>query len=144
MASPPWMQEVITTRFDHDVFPFWDGLKEHRFLLHRCWLCGTFHWPMTLCRACDNATFDDMEWVPTSGRGTIFSYGIVHRATTPAWKSEVPYAAVLVELDEGPIFPTRLSGHAPDDLAIGMAVEVDYQDVPETGLTLPLFKPVGR
>jgi len=140
MSSPQWMQDVVSSRFDHDIFPFWEGLKEGHFLLNRCRRCEKHYWPMTLCPCSDDATFEDMEWVPTSGRGTIFSYGVVMRAPQPAWQSEVPYAAILVELEEGPIFPTRLSGRAPDDIAIGLAVEVDLQLVPETGLTLPLFK----
>ena len=140
MTSPEWMQQVTTTRFDNDVFPFWEALKQHQFLLHRCRRCGTHYWPMTFCPRHDDGVLEDMEWMPTSGRGTIFSYGITHRATSPAFKSEVPYATILVELAEGPIFPTRLAGKAPADLRIGMAVEIAYQDVPETGMTLPLFK----
>ena len=138
--SPAWMQEVVTARFDHDVFPFWDGLKEGRFLLHQCRQCERYYWPMTLCPSCEEATFEDMSWVPTSGRGQVFSFGVVNRAPSPAWKSEVPYAVLLVELEEGPIFPSRLSGHAPPNLAVGMRVELDLQPVPETGLTLPLFR----
>ena len=141
MASPQWMQLVVPTRFDHDVFPFWEGLKRHEFLLYRCSRCGTHYWPMTFCPRHEDGVLEDMAWTPTTGRGTIFSFGIVHRAVSEAFKSETPYATVLVELGEGPIFPTRLSGRAPGDLRIGLPVEIDYQDVPETGMTLPLFKP---
>ena len=48
--------------------------------------------------------------------------------------------ARLVELDEGPIFPTRLVGNRPEGLRIGMPVEIAYEDVQQTGMTLPLFK----
>ena len=139
--SPRWMREVVTDRFDHDVFPFWDGLRDGRFLLHQCRRCARHYWPMTLCPCSDDATFEDMRWVPTSGRGVVFSFGVVTRAPSPVWRDEVPYAVVLVELEEGPIFPTRLSGFAPAGLAVGMRVELDLQPVPETGMTLPLFKP---
>ena len=140
MTSPDWAQQVVTARFDNDVFPFWEGLKRHEFLLHRCKRSGTYYWPMAMSPLYDDGGLDDMEWVPTSGRGTIFSFGIVRRATSPAFMAEVPYATVLVELEEGPIFPTRLSGKARDDLRVGMPVEIDYLDVPESGLTLPLFR----
>lgn len=140
MSSPDWMQQVVSGRFDNDVFPFWEGLRRHEFLLHRCTRCGTHYWPMTFCPRHEDGVLEDMQWTPTSGRGTVFSYGIVRRANAPAFKAEVPYATVLIELAEGPIFPTRLAGPAPPDLRIGMPVVVDYHDVPETGLTLPLFK----
>lgn len=142
MASPQWMQNVVPTRFDNDVFPFWDGLKEHKFLLHRCRLSGRYYWPMAICPDADEGGLADMEWTPTSGRGTVYAWGVVHRANDPAFKAETPYAVVLVELEEGPIFPSRIAGKAPEDLHIGMAVEVHYEDVEETGMTLPLFKPV--
>ncbi len=138
--SPEWMRNVSTARFDNDVFPFWDGLQRHEFLLYRCAKCGTHYWPMTLCRRHGGALLEDMAWVATSGRGTVFSYGVVHRTAAAMFKDEVPYAAVLVELEEGPIFPTRLVGKSPADLRVGMPVEVEYTDVAETGLTLPLFR----
>lgn len=140
MSSQPWALQVVTERFDNDVFPFWEGLQRHEFLLYKCQRCSAHYWPMTLCPKHQDNTFEDMSWVPTSGRGTVFSFGITHKATNPAFKAEVPYATILVELDEGPIFPTRLEGKAPENLAIGMRVEVSYLDVPETGLTLPVFK----
>jgi uncharacterized protein len=135
-----WKTTIVPDTFDNDILPFWEGLKEHKFLLHRCRRCGAHYWPMTLCPKHDDNVFDEMEWAPTSGKGRVFSWEVVHRIRNPAFAAEVPYALVLVELDEGPIFPTRLAGPRPADLRIGMKVEVVFEDIPETGLTLPLFK----
>ena len=135
-----WQQTVVPDMFDNDIIPFWNGLKEHKFKLNRCTRCGAHYWPMALCPKHEDITFDEMEWTPTSGRGKIFAWEVVHKVKTPAIEHELPYALVLVELDEGPIFATRLVGKSPPGLKIGMPVEVAYEDVPETGLTLPLFK----
>jgi uncharacterized OB-fold protein len=138
--SEDWRSLVVSDAFDNDILPFWDGLRQHQFMLCRCGICGAHYWPMALCPKHEDVRFDDMEWAPTSGLGSVFSWSIVHRVNSPIYQPEVPYALVLIELEEGPIFPTRLAGHAPPGLTIGMKVEVVYDDVPETGMTLPLFK----
>ncbi len=135
-----WHELVVPDAFDNDILPFWDGLKAHNFLLYTCKKCGAGYWPMTLCTKHEDVTFGDMEWQPSSGKGNVFSWVVARRFNNPAYAPEGPYALILVELDEGPIFPTRLSGPRPDDLRVGMRVEVDYVDVEKTGLTLPLFK----
>ena len=143
MTSPAWMNQVLPTRFDNDILPFWEGLTRHEFLLHRCKLCGQHYWPSAFCaknHPHPAMLTEGMEWVATSGKGAIFTYGIVHQVPNPLLKTEVPYAIVLIELNEGPIFPTRLAGHAPKGLRIGMPVEIMYHDVQETSMTLPLFK----
>ena len=49
----------------------------------------------------------------------------------------------MVELEEGPLIPTNIVGVEPDpnNLTIGMTVEVTYEDITDT-ITLPKFKPV--
>ncbi len=137
-----WQETVVPDMLDNDIVPFWDALKKHEFRLNRCTRCGTHYWPMTLCPKHEDNGFDEMEWSLTSGRGKIFAWEVVHRVKNPAIKWDLPYTLVLVELDEGPIFPTRLVGNRPDNLRVGMPVEVAYEDVVETGMTLPLFKTV--
>ncbi len=139
-----WEQLVVPDSFDEDVLPFWDGLKEHQFLLYRCKRCGTCYWPMAYCRKHEDIpSLEEMEWVPTSGRGHVFTWLVVHQVLHPAYADETPYAMAMVELEEGPLFPTRLTGCAPDTVKVGLPVEVAYRDVPETGMTLPLFRPRG-
>ncbi len=31
-----WKTTVVPDMFDNDIIPFWEGLKQHKFLLHRC------------------------------------------------------------------------------------------------------------
>lgn len=135
-----WHELVVPDSFDNDIIPFWNGLKQHQFLLYRCSSCERHYWPLTLCPDHDDIGFSDMAWEPTSGKGTIFTWVRPRRFNNPEYAPNGPYALILVELDEGPIFPTRLSGVPPEDLRIGTRVEIDYIDVPTTGMTLPLFK----
>jgi uncharacterized protein len=134
-----WHELVVPDAFDNDIIPFWNGLKLHQFLLYTCSKCGRNFWPMTLCPAHDDITFSDMKWKPTSGKGSIFSWVVAHRFNNPVYAPDGPFALILVELDEGPIFPTRLT-EVPNSLRIGMRVTVAYVDVPATGMTLPLFE----
>jgi uncharacterized OB-fold protein len=53
----------------------------------------------------------------------------------------VPYVFAIVELDEGPRMATNIVGIEPERVAIGMKVEVFFDDVtPE--ITLVKFKPI--
>jgi uncharacterized OB-fold protein len=134
-----WHDLVVPDAFDNDILPFWNGLKSHQFLLYTCSKCGRQFWPMTLCPDHDDIRFSDMQWRSSSGAGSIFSWVVAHRFNNPVYAPDGPFALILVELNEGPIFPTRLST-LPKDLRIGMRVKVAYVDVASTGMTLPLFE----
>lgn len=141
MAAPAEWHELVTPEsFDNDIIPFWNGLKDHAFKLYTCKKCGRGYWPMTLCVDHEDVTFDDMEWRPSSGKGNIFSWVVARRFNNAVYAPDGPYALLMVELDEGPIFPTRLVDLPDDRLKVGARVEVDFTDVPATGMTLPLFR----
>src|SRR5690348_10190137 len=106
-----WKELVVPDTFDEDIFPWWDGLKRHEFLLYRCKRCGAHYWPLAQCRNHDDIPrLDEMEWAPTSGKGTVFSWVIIHQVLNQAFKDEVPYAMALVEMNEGPLVSGRIIG----------------------------------
>lgn len=119
---------------------YWEGARAHEFLIRKCRSCGRHHfYPRDFCPTCFSF---DVEWVRASGRGTIHSFTICHRPAQ-GFEKELPYNIVLVELEEGVRMMSTVVLCPPDDLAIGMAVEVVYDDVtPE--VTLPKFRPVVR
>jgi len=47
---------------------------------------------------------------------------------------------VVVELDEGPRLTTWVTGISPDELRVGMPVELLFDDITNE-VTLPKFKP---
>jgi len=69
----------------------------------------------------------------------IHSFVVAHHPPVPPFA--YPNVIVLVELAEGTRLVSRLVGVAPDDVRIGMAVEVDFETV-DGDLHLHLFRPV--
>jgi uncharacterized OB-fold protein len=91
--------------------------------------------PQPLCTRCQAET---LEWVASSGRGTVYSYTIVHRAPRPAFA--VPYVVAIVELEEGWHMLTNLVDVAPEAVRVGLPVEVTFRRMSEA-ITLPYFRP---
>lgn len=121
---------------------FWIGAKRHELLLKKCTKCGGWIWfTDSICPTCQCMKF---EWVRASGRGTIFSYNIAYRTFTQGWTTEdLPYINVIVDLEEGTRMFANLRKCKPEDVKIGMPVELFFDDVTEE-VTLPVFKPLGK
>ena len=118
--------------------PFWEALRRHDFLVHQCAECSRLRFiPSELCPSCHSSA---ATWVPVSGRGTVYTFTVVHRAPTPVYQADAPYAIAYVELDEGPRVPARLVDVAPEDVEVGMPVTVVFDDV-DDDLTLFRFRP---
>jgi uncharacterized OB-fold protein len=116
--------------------PFWTGCARGELLFQRCTDCGTPGFPPAeLCRHCLSAA---LTWEKSAGRGTLYSWTVVHRPVTPAFTT--PYAPAIVDLDEGYRFLTNLIDVAPDDIRAGMALRVLFTE-PTPGLHLPCFAP---
>jgi uncharacterized protein len=116
--------------------PYWEAAKRHELQLQHCGACGAFiYYPRPRCPTCMS---DNLTWERVSGRGKLYSYTIVRRASTRSF-ADGPYVLAIVELDEGPRMTTNLI--APQEqLKIGMPVAVYFDDVtPES--TLVKFKP---
>ncbi len=114
--------------------PFWEGCRSAELRYQRCEDCGRSNFPPTeLCRQCLSAR---LRWRPSEGLGEIYSWTLVHRPVSPEF--EPPYAPAIVTLDEGYQMLTNIVGVAPDDLAIGMRVRVQFQPV-GPDVTLPYF-----
>ena len=55
---------------------------------------------------------------------------------------EVPYVAIIVDMDEGWQILSNLIGCPADAVEIGLRVEVDFREM-QGGFTLPYFRPVA-
>jgi len=84
---------------------------------------------------------DRVEWVKASGRGTVLSFTIVYRPVTRAFAIDVPYVVALITLDEGPQLMSNVVGCPPEQVRIGMPVEVTFEDWTEE-ISVPKFRPV--
>ena len=78
--------------------PFWDNAAEGRLSAPRCARCGEFRMPPTpFCPACRS---QDIGWVVLSGRGILYTYTVVERATLPGMEDSIPYVPAVVELPD--------------------------------------------
>jgi uncharacterized OB-fold protein len=120
-----------------EMAPFWEAARRHQLVVQRCRGCAAHRVPARdICSRCLSR---EVEWAPVSGRGTIFSYAIMHQVYHPGFADEVPYAVVQVELEEGARMLTNVVGCPPAELTVGMPVEVVFEDrTPE--VTLPKFR----
>ena len=78
-----------------------------------------------------------LEWVESSGRGTLYSFSTVYRPQQPVF--ETPYTVVVVELDEGYHMLSNLIGVEPEDVEIGTPLEVFFEKKSDE-ITLPYFR----
>ena len=116
-------------------FYLWCGRGDLRF--QRCSDCQTWrHVPREMCAKCSS---DKWTWAKSSGKGTVFSWTVAERAMHPAFVDAVPYAPVIIEMDEGVRLVTELIDCKPADLEIGMRVEVAFAKVSDE-ITLPKFR----
>ena len=127
---------------DDETRFFWDGTREHRFLMQFCADCKRFyHHPRPVCPGCLSS---DMAPQELSGRGTVYTYTIAEQAFHPFFVDRLPYTLIVVDLEEQPglRFVSELVECSPDDVEVGMPVEVVWEDVTDE-VTLPLFKPAS-
>ena len=134
--------DVITPR----VTPSPEGLNAEFYAhcargelrLQRCAACAVWrHPPRVRCARCGS---DQWQWERSSGRGIVYSWTIVHQALVPMFAEDLPYAVVVVELEEGPRLVTAVRGIAPQALRIGLPVEVAFAPVSDT-MALHWFRP---
>lgn len=99
--------------------PYWDAAAQGRLVLQCCAACGkTRHYPRLLC---DHCFSDATTWRAASGRGKLHSWTVSHHAFHPAFKDELPYVLVTVDLDEGVRALGRWQG--PAEMTIGQPVQ---------------------
>ncbi len=120
--------------------PFFDGAREGKLMLQHCTNCGQWSFPVR--ERCPHCFAASLEWKPASGKGTLYTYTIMHQVMNPGFASSVPYNVSQVDLAEGVRMIANVVGIANTDLKPGMALEVVFEDVGE-GVSLPKFRPAG-
>jgi len=85
----------------------------------RCRQCGTFFFPRReVCARCLSA---DVEVVPLSAAGTLYTYTVVHQSTP---EFPTPYILAYVDLPEGVRLLAPLAGVAADQVRVGMRLRL--------------------
>ena len=118
---------------------FWDGARAGKLLIQRCKGCGELrHPPGPVCPSCHSFEWDTVE---SSGRGTVYSFVVMHYPEVPPF--DHPNPIVLVELEEGTRLISQILGVKPGDVKIGQAVQVEFNSFNDGELVLPQFRPVA-
>ena len=132
-ATPPRPRPAIT----HDNAFWFEGARQGELRIQRCTSCGTLrHPPLPACGACGSLGWDT---VVASGRGTVYSYVVVHYPQVPSFEYPLPIG--LVELEEGTRVVANL-GMDPAEVTVGLPVRAEFVDFDDE-LSLPLFVPAG-
>jgi len=142
-AGPPKIKRPAPGISDDTRF-FWEGAREGRLLIQRCKGCGQLrHPPGPSCPSCHSLEWDTLQ---ASGRGKVYSFVVMHHPEVPPFEHPNPIG--LIELEEGTRLVAQLVGVRPADVAIGQAVQVEFNAV-EVGapdgdaqVWLPQFRPV--
>lgn len=89
--------------------------------VQQCVACGHYqHPPRRWCALC---TSPELHFVPSTGRGEVYSWTVSHFTTDSGWEGDVPYASVVVELSEGPRLVGAFTGD-PTSLTLGQSVSI--------------------
>ena len=128
-----------------------DGYRAHELRIPKCTGCGRlFFPPLPRCSECGSF---DIGYAVASGRGTVYSYTVVHYPQVPGFRYPVVTALVELEPHEGQQvrFLADMVGVTPETVTIGMPVEIEWLDshpaqvedaVDSRGpISLPQFRP---
>jgi len=129
--------EMLLPPIEAENAPFWEGCREGELRMQRCSETQRLIFPpRALSPWAPRAA---TEWVPVSGRGTIYSYVVPHPPLLPWYGERAPYNVILVALDEDP--NVRLIGNLlareggeinevdPASIEIGAAVRVVFEKI---------------
>ncbi|MFN3741052.1 MAG: Zn-ribbon domain-containing OB-fold protein [Anaerolineales bacterium] len=92
---------------------------------------------------CPNCGEEARELYAFSGRGEVYSYTTIYEAPN-GFEQQVPYTVALIKLEEGPMVTAQLTDVAPQEVQVGMPVEMVTRklrnDGDERGLILYGYK----
>ena len=117
---------------------FWKGTKEHKLLIQECNDCkAKIFYPRKYCPECWSA---NLGWAEASGKAKVYAHTIMMDMVEPKFMGDLPYVLALVDLEEGVRMMTRIVECEPEEVSIGMDVEVVFEDMNDD-YALPFFKP---
>ncbi len=123
---------------DTITLPWWEAAAEHRLVVQRCTGCA--HTRLPPAPVCPQCRSEDSDWQEVSGLGEVYTYTVVHRPI--AADQELPFVIAVIALEDagGVRMISNLVSVAPEEVRIGMPVELVWEDMSEE-LAIPRFRP---
>jgi uncharacterized OB-fold protein len=119
---------------------FWDATNENKFLIQHCKDCDSnIFYPRRDCPECWS---NNLDWIEAAGTGEVFSFTVTYEGVEPMFVADLPIILAWIDLPEGPRFNTNIINCEPEDVSIGMAVEVVYVKATDE-ITIPYFQPLN-
>jgi acetyl-CoA acetyltransferase/uncharacterized OB-fold protein len=118
---------------------FWKSGEDGTLRFQRCSSCGELrHPPSPVCPYCRS-----QEWAPAevSGRGVVAGFTFNEQMWIPSFPPPYLIAIVAIEEDDRVRLTTNLVNVAPDDVFVGMKVQVTFEH--DEDVWIPLFEPTG-
>lgn len=128
ISPAAWRDDPYVAALPENL-PFWQAAEQGRLIGKACKACNLFHWyPRVVCPFCRSA---DTHWLPMSGRGEVYAFSTLRRASPP-------YTLAYVQLSEGPMMLTNLVDMTDEEMRIGAPVRVVFRRTDE-GRMAPKF-----
>jgi uncharacterized OB-fold protein len=116
---------------------FWEAAKQHKLMIQTCSGCGLkIFYPRKYCPNCWSS---NLAWYEASGKGEVFSYSITMAGVEERFSEDLPYVLALVDLEEGIRMMTNIVDCKPEEVFVGMKVEVTFRDITDE-FSLPMFR----
>lgn len=116
---------------------FWAACQERRLIAQRCDQTGRVWLPPSPVSPESHDT--SWKWVELSGRGTVWSFVIMHQKYFESFRENIPYNVAQIELEEGAMIISNVTGLENQDLEIGMSVQLVWET--RENLIIPMFEP---
>lgn len=118
---------------------FWEGARKHKLLIQECQDCkAKIFYPRQYCSECWSS---NLGWVEASGKAKIFTHTITMAGVEQKFAEDLPYVLAIVNIEEGIRMMTKIVECDPEEVSIGMDVEVVFEDITDE-FSLPFFRPV--
>lgn len=88
-------------------------------------------------RIVEPKTGEELRWELSQGLGTVYSTTVIYL------RDEKPYNVALIDIDEGYRMMSRVDGIDPEQVQIGMRVQVQMATF-DDGKKYPIFFPVNE
>lgn len=118
---------------------FWTSVAEGRLAVQKCDACSVLqHPPAFVCMTCGSTQW---HYADVSGRGTIYSFTVVHTARHRAFRHAVPFGIAMIQLEEDPsmFLLANYQSAEVEGMVIGAQVEF-WSDAVRDGISIPQFR----